>query len=659
MKTGLYFTYTDLSKASANAEVKSVNKGKVVNVERKAESKYKKIPKLSKGVYKGKDESGKSIYEFDSSQLSYKIFGGKIKYRIMLKTSKDDTNKNLILKDILPEGAKFDQDSLSVKYFDFEDYQPETIWSYGKEYSISKNLSYNLDGNNLEVKISNFQFAESYPLVAIYYDLDISQDDYWNDIKNSEKEYLNKITWGNEESQVVTKVKRDPEKVDKKGVQLDDKGNPLIGSDGKPIPGKKPTGRVKYTIVINSSGEDLNKGSDILTLKDNFSGPENLQAMLDINSVKLYRYELKADNNKGTAVNESNYTLSYDSDKKELIMKIPDEMGLVLEYEYVLDTNYAYDIKVSNEVSLNGEWSNKDETVLKEVSSSATATKKIIKIYKVDSDNFKKVLPGTEFKTEYWDKSEMKWKTHKEKVEVGKDGYIKWNLSGTDKDLKEDTLYKLVETKPLIGYQITEKEIYIMWQGEHENFNTAYNNSEASKAGIEKDRIVKFSNGGGIHYITNKYTKLTVNKIWQDAQGNIINGANQKDIKISLYRSLKKPDGYEVEAEEKTLVETITLNSKNNWTKSWDNLAYQDTNGNPYYYTVEEEAIAGYTTTYTNNEGIRQGNINVINTADEVKGYELPTTGGQGTTLFRFIGLLVLAIALIIPYRKRQIKCGR
>src|SRR5699024_3118186 len=39
MKTGLYTTYTDLSKAHANAEVKSVNKGRIANIERSAESK--------------------------------------------------------------------------------------------------------------------------------------------------------------------------------------------------------------------------------------------------------------------------------------------------------------------------------------------------------------------------------------------------------------------------------------------------------------------------------------------------------------------------------------------------------------------------------------------------------------------------------------------
>src|SRR5699024_6286790 len=118
-------------------------------------------------------------------------------------------------------------------------------------------------------------------------------------------------------------------------------------------------------------------------------------------------------------------------------------------------------------------------------------------------------------------------------------------------------------------------------------------------------------------------------------------------------------DRPESKTESKELVEKIILNSKNTWAKTWDNLSYQDENGNPYYYTVEEEAISGYTTTYTNNEGIQQGDINVINTSDEVKGYELPTTGGPGINFFRMTGFFIIITSFVIYIRKRQIKCER
>src|SRR3712207_9352641 len=97
-------------------------------------------------------------------------------------------------------------------------------------------------------------------------------------------------------------------------------------------------------------------------------------------------------------------------------------MGFVLEYEYVMDVNYIGDVAVSNEVSLNGDWSSNNNIKLNEVSSSATVNKKLIKIYKVDGENFKKTLPGTEFRLEYYDKVNKIWKVKKEniRVEIGR-----------------------------------------------------------------------------------------------------------------------------------------------------------------------------------------------------------------------------------------------
>lgn len=58
-----------------------------------------------------------------------------------------------------------------------------------------------------------------------------------------------------------------------------------------------------------------------------------------------------------------------------------------------------------------------------------------------------------------------------------------------------------------------------------------------------------------------------------------------------------------------------------------------------------------------NHEGdIPRGDVNIEVINQELGGYELPTTGGSGNTIFRLTGLLVLAIALIIPYRKRQFR---
>lgn len=61
-----------------------------------------------------------------------------------------------------------------------------------------------------------------------------------------------------------------------------------------------------------------------------------------------------------------------------------------------------------------------------------------------------------------------------------------------------------------------------------------------------------------------------------------------------------------------------------------------------------------------NHEGdIPRGDVNIEVINQKLGGYELPKTGGSGNTIFRLTGLLVLAIALIIPYRKRRFRCER
>src|SRR5699024_9328953 len=151
----------------------------------------------------------------------------------------------------------------------------------------------------------------------------------------------------------------------------------------------------------------------------------------------------------------------------------------------------------------------------------------------------------------------------------------------------------------------------------------------------------------------NKPYTLTIHSITKDTVVTITHNNNHVAPNFSNY------DRPESKTESKELMENITLNSENNWAKTWENLLYQDEKGNPYYYTVEEEAISGYTTTYTNNEGIKQGDIYVINTDDEDKDYELLNTGGSGINFFRMTGFFIIITSFVIYIRKRQIKCER
>lgn len=109
-------------------------------------------------------------------------------------------------------------------------------------------------------------------------------------------------------------------------------------------------------------------------------------------------------------------------------------------------------------------------------------------------------------------------------------------------------------------------------------------------------------------------------------------------------------------------VETIKISSSDDWKYTFDNLPLTgtDTDGNTvtYYYYVQEISVPNYTTSYENNGGITSGTITVTNKAVETPGYELPKTGGPGTTLYSAGGLLLMAAAgrFLLHKRKKRRK---
>lgn len=92
-------------------------------------------------------------------------------------------------------------------------------------------------------------------------------------------------------------------------------------------------------------------------------------------------------------------------------------------------------------------------------------------------------------------------------------------------------------------------------------------------------------------------------------------------------------------ASDKTLVDTVSLSDADNWQYTWSKLARQDENGNNLLYTVKEEAVSGYITSYSNNDGIASGEITIKNKQKSNIDYTLPATGGPGLYLYLLIGL--------------------
>lgn len=124
------------------------------------------------------------------------------------------------------------------------------------------------------------------------------------------------------------------------------------------------------------------------------------------------------------------------------------------------------------------------------------------------------------------------------------------------------------------------------------------------------------------------YITAKNNAFWFD-KNNISITHDEPDTEIT-----KQPEG-----------DPVTLNDANGWSHTWNNLTSKPDTGEDYYYTVEEvNAPSGYQVSYTNNDGIQEGDITVTN--KKLDNYDLPDTGGFGTFGYYAIGALFITATL-------------
>ncbi|MRJ47698.1 Cna B-type domain-containing protein [Fundicoccus ignavus] len=744
-----YRTHTDISSVETNGSITSVNKAKYDGLVKEASTTYTKLPELVKEQRIGTSVS----YDSNPTTVDLEESNGVLNYRLRLTTTAVK-NGDLVITDTLPEGATLVSGSVIGRFYGNDNWMPT---NNNNEFNFvdQQNPTYTLVGNQLTITIKNYRFDASLPTIAILYQLDLKNDPAWKDVQTTEKQYTNTAQWGSSTATHETDVHRTIEKLTKSGQQLDINGNPVqLNADGTLAAGVVPSNQIKYTVEINPQGLNLNAGSDYLTLTDKLSGGDSYHPILDLNTLNLYRYDATQPDHKGVLVSESNYSFKYNAETHQFEMTIPDSKGYILEYVYNIDSNYLNNTAISNNINLMGEWGSASQTTMKVSDSSATSSQRFIKIYKVDEDNYKKTLPGTEFKLEYYDKTINSWKVKTETVIVNSEGNILWNLSGLNKSIDSDVLYRLTETKPLVGYSLPIKPFYFIWVGSHEDQVKSKLDAGVTQAEISETDIKFFGYTGGITYVSNKYTRVSAKKSWEDSNGNpLVNPPSS--VKVTLYQQKQQVDGYKVTVisqssadwlsdansskvvgtvyvnnktnssltigfnnilytsytvngvtktispdyskqptmtinlsaitgdttifintsndhisgvefsgydragtvfVDRVAIESQTLSSSNNWTYNWDGLSAKDNNGNPLYYTVQEEPITGFTTSYVNNSGIQSGTINIINSAivpPKPVEYTLPSTGGIGTTTLYLIGGMLLVLATVISYYQK------
>ena len=126
----------------------------------------------------------------------------------------------------------------------------------------------------------------------------------------------------------------------------------------------------------------------------------------------------------------------------------------------------------------------------------------------------------------------------------------------------------------------------------------------------------------------------------------------------------RKDGGTPITGTTDTEVGRVTLKSKNGWSDRFENLEI----GDGITYTIKEMFVDGYTASYTlNNEALEADasfelgqnsgsgdTIVITNTAEKSDEYELPSTGGAGTTPYTAVGGAIALAALVCGLCKKR-----
>lgn len=778
-----YSTNLDTSHQIAGESWNFSNTGKKDDLEKVSTHSYSKPKPVVKqgGV---KSEYGDRItYQNGTVSADLEKTNGILYYRVLINTNLTD-NDEIKLTDIMPEGAKYVNGSLQAAFYDndYYTYPKIEIWDstlqnrdpsgwdsdrhvYVYDLTANKKPTVDVAGGQIRITIPkgyNYNLNSSSGsgrTIQLTYQMKVSDDTSWNDPNQTQKTYRNRVEWGNNSDSQKTEMTRKLREVQKNGAQI-------RNDDGT------PTGKVKYNVVINPANKDLDKRSDTLKLRDRLTLPPGASATLSLDETKLYYLDLSnRDNNyHGEVVDSSLYRIAYDDINNEISVIVPDEFACVLEYTYVVDEgNIAGDYQISNSATLNGQFESSVNTNVMNLSSSATAEKGKLKIYKVDDRDYTKRLTGAEFKLQKFEEDNNQWIDitqdvafdHKS-IKTNENGEIIFQGDESHVILYGGTIYRLIETKAPANYDLSNEPYYfvLVRRNQHETIASTRERMQPvfKRANADINQAHFFNNNEEVYmYIPNHTSNVNVRKVWVDSENKQIT-QHPDSINVNLIQNIKIPTGVNVKSkiytldwegkenivENKTLLVreggsikmtlpvecepgkeaqnvsvtgaknfsfsndgqwygrviltinnvtpnmslqiklnandgkpveydydreysttrnvfgTVTLDDSNDWSHTWKNVDLpKQVGGNDCIYTVEEDVPSGYQVSYTNNDGIQEGDITVTN--KELDNYDLPDTGGFGTFGYYAIGALFITATLfaVIAINKKKEAYGK
>lgn len=612
---------------------------------------YRSYKKFEKGVAatSSGDETG---YLTGSNTFEKNDLGGhKLRYQLVLQTDQDDADA-IEVTDILPKNVDFKTSSVQISLDEDAFVKPDQLTT------AKATAAYDPATRQLTVNIKDYNPDANKPhRIRIRYEVDVGTDTQfaWKNPSVGKLTYTNTATWGELTETTTTTVTRDVEQVKKTGWQ--DPGNDR---------------KLHYQVVINPAHEDLSAGqtrAEKIELWDNISTTNGAIATGDVNSVKLYFYNY--DETVGVTTGEEvprNMYRILEADKNGwLHMEIPNMAAMILVYDCnVKDGSAAASYQVSNTVTLSNGSKSSDSGITYQAKADATATTAQFVLRKKDSYSGVS-LEGAEFTIYQYNKETEEWTkwTGNGTGTLTTDENGQASLAVLDSEtascLKPDVLYKLVETKAPTDYQLDATPHYLLFrnnasaENEQKAFANATGVAEGTTILTVNDETVDLNSnvqvgsdaGTTTAEYSNVYSKLTVSKLWLDADTRQPVKPAVDSIHIKVWRYTDDP-AY------KTPFDEADLTADNHWTATWSGVKLPLTDpvsGNAYHYLVEETTTGNWNV-YIDNNGVQTGNITVQNYV--YTGYELPSTGGMGTAPFGVLGGALAAAAALLLVRKRK-----
>lgn len=607
-----------------------------------AEDTYHSYKSFEKRVSANSDQDESGYQSGDQTYQYSDLSGNNLHYQLVVQTAAED-DADIVITDTLPENTEFKTDWVTIG---MDEGAPDKI---SELKGAAATVAYEKTTRQLTITIRDYNLSKNKQhKFRILYKVSVDDDPRWKNPSVGQVIYTNTAQWGELTETLHTTVEKTMDPLKKTGQLVDGK-----------------TDRIEYQVVVNPARKDLSVGATeapTIELWDDVKAQNGAIVRGDPESVKLYYFQYDEANNavtRGKEVPRNLYQVLPADDKGWLHMVIPNQAAMILVYQCdVKQGSAAADYNVDNTVKLGNGDSTESDSIKFTYASAATASTGQFLLHKVD-DYSGVALQGAEFTIWQYDPKTQVWQPWSGGVNgtvtTNEKGQVSLTVleNGSEQTLKPDLLYKIVETKAPQNYQKDDTPHYVLFHKSNETPQTAFDTATGKETVIDEGKTIQFDDvqvGSAAQtttaQYTNRYSNLTVSKLWLDADTRQPVEPAAENIEIQVWR-------YTDSVESKEPFEKATLNKTNNWTwsKSGDELPLKDENGNAYHYLVEETTTGNWNV-YIDNNGVQTGNITVQNYV--YTGYELPSTGGMGTAPFGVLGGALAAAAALLLARKRK-----